>query len=120
MWYLGIIFIIIIFILFIRSTRGNNDAYQPREHNELEFRPMPKPGPTITRRHENYRIVRPRYDNPNRMRPSREGNRISNHRSDNISRSEPSAPSHNGTPRGGGTGGSRGSMSSSNSSGGRR
>ena len=120
MWYVGIVLIIIIFILFLRSTSGNHDTNPQRENHEPEFRPMPKPGPNITRRHDNFRIVRPRYDYPNRMRPSREGNRIPNHRSDNISRSESSTSSHNGTPRGGGTGGSRGSMSNSNPSGGRR
>ena len=109
MWYVGIILIIILFIAYMRSNMKNET-----EENLTKSDNEEKENSTIVEAEENnnyrrdYNIHRPAtFRNNNQMRTSRHSKRTINRHSD-------------GTPRGGGTGGNRGSSNNVGPSGGRR
>ena len=110
MWYVGIIILVILFVAYMRSnTKNNTKDFRPKENYDVKPNPTHVEEPPMNHAHRrDYRIHRPvSYRTDNRMRASRSSTRTITHQ-------------NNGTPRGGGTGGSRGSSSSNGPSGGRR
>ena len=106
MWYIGIILIIILFIAYMRSNMKNETEESLPKSEEKE-------NPIVVETKDNnyrsdYRIHRPAtFRSDKQMRTSRHSKRSINRHSD-------------GTPRGGGTGGNRGSSNNVGPSGGRR
>lgn len=122
MWYVGSIFLIILFIFYMRSKTRNNDNKPYDEPAEPKKEVLEKPDNHNDRRddYEYRRFSHRRHNSPVRTAGSMMSNSSRSARDRNFTSYRTPSSKTDSTPRGGGTGGSRGSTSSNNPGGGRR
>ena len=122
MWYVGSIFLIILFVFYMRSKTGNKDPKPYDEPNNNKSDLPEKPDNHEDRRfdYKSRRFSHRRHNSPVRTAGSMVSNSSRSMRDRNFTSYRTPSSKTNGTPRGGGTGGSRGSTSNNNPGGGRR